>query len=40
MKKNIGGIKITEHPITLPSGGGVIFICDENYNAIRFHQNG
>ncbi|PCJ86277.1 MAG: glyoxalase [Thiotrichaceae bacterium] len=33
------GIKITEGPITLPNGGVMIFIRDQDYNVIEFHQN-
>ena len=33
------GIKITEGPITLPSGGVMFFIRDQDNNVIEFHQN-
>ncbi|MCP5007948.1 MAG: VOC family protein, partial [Planctomycetes bacterium] len=33
------GIKITEGPITLPDGGEMIFIRDQDMNVIEFHQN-
>lgn len=33
------GIKITEGPITLPNGGIMFFIRDQDYNVIEFHQN-
>lgn len=33
------GIKITEGPITLPDGGRMLFIRDQDYNVIEFHQN-
>jgi len=36
--KNLG-IKITEGPITLPNGGRMLFIRDQDYNVIEFHQN-
>ncbi|VAW85153.1 Glyoxalase/bleomycin resistance family metalloprotein [hydrothermal vent metagenome] len=32
-------IKITEGPITLPDGGKMLFIRDQDYNVIEFHQN-
>lgn len=32
-------IKITEGPITLPNGGKMLFIRDQDYNVIEFHQN-
>jgi len=32
-------IKITEGPITLPDGGIMLFIRDQDYNVIEFHQN-
>ena len=34
------GIHITEGPITLPNGGIMIFIRDQDKNVIEFHQNG
>lgn len=34
------GITITEGPITLPDGGIMIFIRDQDKNVIEFHQNG
>ncbi|MEE9425422.1 MAG: VOC family protein [Methylococcales bacterium] len=33
------GIKITEGPITLPDGGVMLFIRDQDQNVIEFHQN-
>jgi len=33
------GIKITEGPITLPDGGMMLFIRDQDSNVIEFHQN-
>jgi len=33
------GIKITEGPITLPDGGVMLFIRDQDSNVIEFHQN-
>ena len=33
------GIKITEGPITLPDGGVMLFIRDQDRNVIEFHQN-
>lgn len=33
------GIKITEGPITLPDGGVMFFIRDQDRNVIEFHQN-
>jgi len=33
------GIKITEGPITLPNGGVMLFIRDQDKNVIEFHQN-
>ena len=33
------GIKITEGPITLPNGGVMFFIRDQDRNVIEFHQN-
>lgn len=32
-------IKITEEPITLPDGGVMLFIRDQDRNVIEFHQN-
>lgn len=32
-------IKITEGPITLPDGGVMFFIRDQDNNVIEFHQN-
>lgn len=37
--KNLG-IPITEGPITLPDGGVMFFIRDQDKNVIEFHQNG
>jgi lactoylglutathione lyase len=34
------GIHITEGPITLPDGGIMFFIRDQDNNVIEFHQNG
>ncbi|MES9834540.1 MAG: VOC family protein [Candidatus Thiodiazotropha sp. DIVDIV] len=34
------GIHITEGPITLPNGGVMLFIRDQDNNVIEFHQNG
>ncbi len=34
------GIHITEGPITLPNGGVMFFIRDQDSNVIEFHQNG
>lgn len=34
------GINITEGPITLPNGGVMFFIRDQDKNVIEFHQNG
>ena len=34
------GINITEGPITLPNGGIMFFIRDQDNNVIEFHQNG
>jgi lactoylglutathione lyase len=34
------GITITEGPITLPNGGIMFFIRDQDGNVIEFHQNG
>ena len=36
--KNMG-IEITEGPITLPDGGVMLFIRDQDRNVIEFHQN-
>jgi len=36
--KNLG-IKITEGPITLPNGGIMFFIRDQDKNVIEFHQD-
>lgn len=33
------GIKITEGPVTLPDGGIMFFIRDQDKNVIEFHQN-
>ena len=33
------GIKITEGPITLPNGGVMLFIRDQDRNVIEFHQS-
>ena len=33
------GIKITEGPITLPNGGIMFFIRDQDKNVIEFHKN-
>lgn len=33
------GINITEGPITLPNGGIMFFIRDQDSNVIEFHQN-
>ncbi len=33
------GITITEGPITLPNGGIMFFIRDQDKNVIEFHQN-
>ena len=33
------GIRITEGPITLPDGGVMFFIRDQDNNVIEFHQN-
>ena len=33
-------IPITEGPVTLPDGGVMIFIRDQDRNVIEFHQNG
>ncbi|VAW55901.1 Glyoxalase/bleomycin resistance family metalloprotein [hydrothermal vent metagenome] len=38
-KINALGIKITEGPITLPNGGIMFFIRDQDKNVIEFHQN-
>ncbi len=34
------GIHITEGPLTLPDGGTMFFIRDQDNNVIEFHQNG
>lgn len=34
------GINITEGPITIPNGGVMFFIRDQDNNVIEFHQNG
>ena len=34
------GIYITEGPLTLPDGGVMFFIRDQDNNVIEFHQNG
>lgn len=33
------GINITEGPITLPNGGIMFFVRDQDANVIEFHQN-
>ena len=33
------GITITEGPVTLPDGGVMLFIRDQDRNVIEFHQN-
>ena len=33
------GIAITEGPITLPDGGVMLFIRDQDNNVVEFHQN-
>ena len=33
------GIEITEGPITLPDGGVMLFIRDQDTNVIEFHQS-
>lgn len=33
------GIDITEGPLTLPDGGRMLFIRDQDSNVIEFHQN-
>ena len=33
------GIEITEGPVTLPNGGVMLFIRDQDRNVIEFHQN-
>ncbi len=38
MRLNKLEIKITEGPITLPDGGKMLFIRDQDYNVIEFHQ--
>jgi len=37
---NALNIHITEGPITLPDGGKMFFIRDQDLNVIEFHQNG
>ena len=32
------GIEITEGPVTLPNGGVMLFIRDQDRNVIEFHQ--
>lgn len=34
------GIRITEGPVTLPDGGEMLFIRDQDNNVIEFHKNG
>ena len=34
------GIEITEGPMTLPDGGSMLFVRDQDRNVIEFHQNG
>ena len=36
---NMMGIEITEGPITLPDGGVMLFIRDQDRNVIEFHQS-
>ena len=36
---NALGIEITEGPVTLPDGGVMLFIRDQDRNVIEFHQN-
>ncbi len=36
---NERGIEITEGPVTLPGGGVMLFIRDQDRNVIEFHQN-
>ena len=38
-KLNKLGINITEGPITLPNGGVMLFIRDQDRNVIEFHQS-
>ncbi|MDX8385953.1 MAG: VOC family protein [Gallionella sp.] len=33
------GVAITEGPITLPNGGMMLFVRDQDRNVIEFHQN-
>ncbi len=33
------GVEITEGPVTLPDGGVMFFIRDQDKNVIEFHQN-
>jgi len=37
--KNLG-VEVTEGPITMPNGGSMFFIRDQDRNVIEFHQNG
>ena len=39
VKNNNLGIEITEGPITLPDGGVMLFIRDQDRNVIEFHQS-
>lgn len=39
IKLNELDINITEGPITLPNGGVMLFIRDQDYNVIEFHQS-
>ncbi len=39
VKLNKLGINITGGPTTLPNGGVMLFIRDQDYNVIEFHQN-
>ncbi|NOY71392.1 MAG: VOC family protein [Gammaproteobacteria bacterium] len=39
VKLNESGINITEGPVTLPDGGVMLFIRDQDYNVIEFHQS-
>ena len=36
--KNLG-VEVTEGPITMPNGGSMFFIRDQDRNVIEFHQN-
>ena len=38
-KLNELGITITEGPVTLPDGGVMLFVRDQDRNVIEFHQN-